>query len=438
MTDDDLQGALATLFRHQAGRLVSALTRVLGVARIDLAEDVVQEALLAALQAWKLGLPRDPEAWLFAVARNRARDVLRRERVRGDDAIAGDELDALQAIDAADDRANVVRLMFSCCHPGISKDGQTALILRLVCGFGPREVAHAFLADAASMEKRLVRAKRVLAKDGRLFEVTTPSQARERLPAVLSALYLMFDAGYHGSLSPHPLRAEICADAIHLAQRLLESRATTSPEVHALLALMCLHAARMPARVDDEGSLVPLERQDRSQWDAALVRLGMEHLSASAEGQSFTAYHLEAGIAAQHAVASSVEETRWEEIVHLYDLLFERKRTPVVALGRAIARAQVAGFEAGIREILAIDGRERLEEYPFLWAALGDLALRAGQPVRARVWLERGEATARNDAERRVFLRRLRDAAAMSPPASSIFGRRPASATVPPAGRNPQ
>ena len=407
MDDGEIHGALATLFRRQAGRLVSALTRVLGVQRIDLAEDIIQESLLAALQAWKLGLPRDPEAWLFAVARNRARDVLRRERVRGEADIVGDELEALEAPDPIDEHTDLLRLMFSCCHPALSEEGQVGLILRLVCGFGPREVAHTFLVEASAMEKRLVRAKRVLADDGRLVEVSTPAQARERLPAVLSAIYLMFDAGYHGSLSPQPIRAEICGDAIHLGRILVDARATSRPDVHALLALMCLHAARMPARVDADGSLVPLERQDRSRWDAELVGCGMQHLSASASGSVLTAYHLEAGIAAQHAVAPSVEKTRWDEVVRLYDLLYACKRTPVVALGRAVARAQIVGPDAGIDELRSIAGRERLESYPFFWAALGDLALRAGQPSRARVWLERGATTARNDAERMVFQRRL-------------------------------
>ena len=412
MDDDEIHGALATLFRRQAGRLVSALTRVLGVQRIDLAEDIVQESLLAALQAWKLGLPRDPAAWLFAVARNRARDALRRERVRGVADIVGDELEALEAPRPVGEPTDILRLMFSCCHPVLSEDGQTALILRLVCGFGPREVAHAFLIEPSAMEKRLVRAKRVLAADGRLLEVSTAAQARERLPAVLSAIYLMFDAGYHGSLSAEPMRGEICADAIHLGQMLVDARATSCPEVHALLALMCLHAARMPARVDAHGSLVPLERQDRSRWDGDLVACGMRHLSASANGRVLTAYHLEAGIAAQHAVAPSVEATRWDEIVRLYDLLYARKPTPVVALGRAIARAQIVGPGAGIDELLSIEARDRLESYPFFWAALGDLALRAGQTSRARVWLERGATTARNDAERKVFQRRLAECGA--------------------------
>ncbi len=170
---------------------------------------------------------------------------------------------------------------------------------------------------------------------------------------------------------------------------------------------MGVHAARLPARVDAHGSLVPLEQQDRSLWDAQLVGRGMQHLSASASGGELTAYHLEAGIAAQHDIAPSVEETRWDEVVRLYDLLYARKRTPVVALGRAVARGQIAGPGAGIDELMSIEGRERLESYPFFWAALGDFALRAGQRSRAKVWLERGATTARNEAERQVFRRRL-------------------------------
>ena len=407
MDDRAPEDPLATLFRREAGHLVSRLTRVLGMYRLDLAEDAVQDALLAAVQAWKLGLPSDPTAWLLVVARNRARDALRRERLRGAADLLGDELDRLQAPDTIDRRTDLLRLMFSCCHPGISEDGHTALILRLVCGFGLQEIAHAFLTDPSAMEKRLVRAKRTLVAEGRLVDVLAPAELRERLPSVLSALYLLFDAGYHGSLSPHPVRTLVCVEAIHLGQLIVDTPATAGPDAHALLALMCLHAARLPARVDADGALVPFDRQDRSLWDRALIERGIQHLSASAVGDVVSAYHLEGGIAAQHAIAESVDDTNWSEVVRLYDLLYARKRTPVVGLGRAVARARIAGPAAGIDELLALDDRDRLETYPFFWAALGDLALRAGHVHRALVWLERGSETARSDAERQVFRRRL-------------------------------
>lgn len=409
MSEPDAGQVLATLFRRQSGRMTAALVRMLGVRRIDQAEDIVQETLLAALQAWHTELPRDPEGWLFAAMRNRARDAFRRERVRRRvlDAGTSPEETEAEAEETADESADLLRMMFSCCHPALTDDGRTALILRLVCGFGTGEVACAFLADRAAMEKRIVRAKRIIADDGQLFEVSTREQARERMPAVLTAIYLTFDAGYHGSVVAEPVRSDLCADAIRLATLLAASPATATPEVDALLALMYLHAARMPARLDTAGALVPLERQNRSLWDADLIARGMKHLGTSARGGELTTYHLEAGIAAVHAMSLSVEATPWGTIADLYDRLYARKPTPVVALGRAIARAQVDGPARGIDAILAIPGRERLEDYPFYWAALGDLSLRAGDRRRALGWFQRGNKAARNDAERAMFARRV-------------------------------
>jgi RNA polymerase sigma-70 factor (ECF subfamily) len=434
VSQPDAGQVLATLFRRQSGRMTAALVRMLGVRRIDQAEDIVQETLLAALQAWHTELPRDPEGWLFAVMRNRARDALRRERVRTRVLDAGTspeetEAEVEETAGADENDADLLRMMFSCCHPALTDDGRTALILRLVCGFGTGEVACAFLADRAAMEKRIVRAKRVIAADGQLFEVSTPEQARERMPAVLTAIYLTFDAGYHGSVVPEPvgdapgqtagpagegprpttgpMRADLCGDAIRLATLLAASPATATAEVDALLALMYLHAARMPARLDAAGALVPLEHQDRALWDADLITRGMEHLGASARGGDLTTYHLEAGIAAVHATSPSVEATPWGTIADLYDRLYAQKPTPVVALGRAIARAQVDGPARGIDALLAIPGRERLEDYPFYWAALGDLSLRAGDLGRAFGWFQRGTRAARNDAERAMFARRM-------------------------------
>lgn len=403
MNDDAQETGLETLFRHQAAKLVAALLRVLGVARIDAAEDIVQDTLVAALRSWQAGVPRNPSAWLFAVARNRALDLLRKERVRdGDES----DLEELSAPEPAQEDEDLLSVMFSCCHPELTVESQSALILRLVCGFGPREVAHMFLADEGAMEKRLFRAKRVLADEGSLFEVENPIEARARLPAVIDALYLMFDAGYHGSVVPEVVRADVCADAVRLASLLAESRSTTSPEVHALVALMCLHAARLPGRLDAQGALLPLDAQDRGRWDRDLIERGVAHLAASGEGRSLSAHHLEAGIAAHHALAASVDETPWPEIVTLYELLYPRKRTPVVALNLAIARSRVGRARDGIEEILTIDGRERLLGYPFYWAALVDLALRDGDREAAAAWIASGIAASRNEAERAMFRRR--------------------------------
>lgn len=409
MTGDE--HALAVLFRQESGRLVAYLTRFFGVQSLDLAEDVAQETLVAALRAWTHGLPPDPTAWLFRVAKNRARDVLRRRQVRrgnGDVDLDSDEL-AVRPADRDPDE-DLLAMMFCCCHPRLTDDTQTMLILRLVCGFGTGEVALAFFSDPSAMEKRLVRAKKVVADEGRLFDPKTVEETRERRAAVMKAIYLMFDAGYHSAVAPEVVRLDVAAEAIRLAELLAASRWTTGPDAHALAALTCLHGARLPARLS-ANTLRPLDEQDRSRWDASLLERGMSHLAASAEGVELTALHLEAGIAAQHAVAGSVETTDWAEISRLYDLLYARKRTPVVALSRAIARSRIVGPRQGIVEVLAIEGRERLVAYPFYWATLGDLALRDGDRLQAHEWLSRGLSSARTQPEREVFLRRLLDCA---------------------------
>jgi RNA polymerase sigma factor (sigma-70 family) len=399
--------ALAVLFRQESGRLVATLTRFFGVGDLALAEDVVQDTLVAALQAWSGGLPPDPSAWLFHVAKNRARDLMRRRRVRRgtDDTADPDDL-VVDTTTDDDVDADVLRMMFSCCHPALTEDTQTALILRLVCGFGTAEVALAFFSEPSAMEKRLVRAKKVLADEGRLFEPTTPAETRERAAAVMQAVYLMFDAGYHSAVAPEVVRLDVASEAIRLAVLLAESCTTTGAAAHALAALTCLHGARIPARMSPH-ALVPLEEQDRAAWDGELVRRGITHLAASASGNELTVFHLEAGIAAQHAAALSVDTTNWVEIARLYDMLYAKKPTPVVALSRAIARSRVRGARAGVDEILALDGRERLAGYPFYWAALGDLALRMGDPTKASTWLTRGLACARTETERELFLRRI-------------------------------
>jgi predicted RNA polymerase sigma factor len=407
MTTGD-EHALAVLFRQESGRLVAYLTRFFGVRHLDLAEDVAQETLVAALQAWTHGLPPDPAAWLFRVA---ACDVLRRRQVRrgnGEVELDSDELFVVPA--ERDPDEDLLSVMFCCCHPRLTDDTQTMLILRLVCGFGTSEVALAFFSDPSAVERRLVRAKKVVADEGRLFDATSAAEMRERRAAVMQAIYLMFDAGYHSTVAPEVVRLDVAAEAIRLAELLAVSRWTTGPDAHALAALTCLHGARLPARISSN-TLRPLEEQDRASWDASLIERGMSHLAASANGTDLSALHLEAGIAAQHAVASSVETTDWAEIARLYDLLYARKPTPVVALNRAIARSRVVGPRQGIVEVLAIEGGERLDAYPFYWATLGDLAIRDGDRSKAHKWLSRGLSTARTECERELFLRRLSDCA---------------------------
>jgi RNA polymerase sigma-70 factor (ECF subfamily) len=404
------------LFRRESGRIVAALTRLFGVHNLALAEDVVQDAFCRALEVWRVrGVPDNPAAWLMTTAKNRALDVLRRERtarrfapelgrmLESEWTLAPvvDEAFAAPAI-----RDEQLRMMFSCCHPRMAEEAQIALVLNILCGFGTPEIAGAFLAGHAAIEKRIARGKKVLASSRRLFDLAAVD-FDARLSAVRRALYLLFNEGYHGASAEAAVRSELCAEAMRLTGLLLEHPPAATPETFALAALMHLHAARLPARLNSAGDLSPLVEQDRSCWDARLIAEGLACLERSAAGEHVTAWHLEAAIAAAHASARTVDDTDWRLIVELYDRLMAIAPSPVVALNRAVAIGQRDGAERGIAAIQAIENRERLARYPFYPAALGELELRRGQPEAARARFSEALALARNPAERRFLEKRV-------------------------------
>jgi RNA polymerase sigma factor (sigma-70 family) len=396
--------------------MIAALTRVFGVHNLALAEDVVQDALCRALEVWKFqGPPDNPSAWLMAVAKNRALDVLRRERTaRGFAPELGRLLESewtlLPVVEELFEpraiRDDQLRMMFSCCQPRLPEETQVALVLHILCGFGVREIAAAFLTTPAATEKRLTRAKKLLAGSKRLFDLAD-ADCVARLSVVQRALYLLFNEGYHGACAKEAVRAELCQEALRLAALLLEHPAAATPATHALRALMCLHAARLPARLDAAGNLTSLFDQDRSRWDQALVAEGQQHLERAATGADLSEYHLEAAIASVHASAARAEDTNWTTIVWLYDLLLSIRPSPVIALNRAIALAQQQGPEQGLSAIAAIEQRERLASYPFYAAAIAELELRRGRHGEAREHFRAALALARNPAERRFLEQRL-------------------------------
>jgi len=404
-------------FRREAGRITSALTRVFGVSNLALAEDVVQDVLCRALEIWKFhGLPENPSAWLMAAAKHRAIDVLRRERTARTFApelgrwletewTLGPAVDELLEPHAIKD--DQLRMMFSCCHPRLPEEAQIALMLQVLCGFSAREIANAFLSTTAAIEKRVARAKKVLAGSKHLFDLGDAAELAARLLAVHRALYLLFSEGYHGAGAESAVRVELCQEAMHLVALLLDHPAGAAPATYALAALMCLHAARMPARLDGSGNLTGFFDQDRSQWDPKLIAEGRRLLELSAAGCEVTEYHVEAAIAGVHASARNAEDTRWKDIITLYDLLMKIRPSPVVALHRAIAIAQDQGPERGLDEIQAIAEKDRLESYPFYAAALGELELRLGRLAAARARFRDALRLARNPTERRFLERRL-------------------------------
>ncbi len=401
------------LFRREAGRMVATLTRIFGVHNLALAEDVVQDAFCRALEVWKFrGVPENPSAWLMTTAKNRAIDVLRRERTARTFAPelarllesewtlapAVEELFTSKAIQ--DDQ---LRMMFSCCHPRLSEEAQVALVLHILCGFSVSEVASAFVSTHAAMEKRISRAKKVFAGSKKLFDIADSEDFAARLVAVNRALYLLFNEGYHGASPESAVRAELCQEAMRLAALLREHPLASTPATYALSALMCFHAARLPARLDSSGDLRSLFDQDRSQWDANLVAEGQRLLDLSASGPELTEYHVEAAIAWVHTTAHGAEDTDWSMIVSLYDKLIVIRPSPVVALNRAIAIAQREGPLRGLEEIRAIAGSDRLASYPFYHAALGEFELRYGRyEIACEHFLTAG-SLARNPMERRFL-----------------------------------
>jgi RNA polymerase sigma-70 factor (ECF subfamily) len=403
-------------FRREYGRLVAVLTHVFGVHNLALVEDVVQDAFCRALQVWPFqGAPANPSAWLMTTAKRRAIDVLRRERTARTYAPEyGRLLESewtlvplvSQRLEQAPIEDDLLRMMFSCCHPRLKEEAQVALILHILCGFGIDEVAAAFLDTIAATRKRITRAKQVLASSKRLFDLTDEDFAA-RLSAVQRALYLLFNEGYHGASAESVVRRELCDEARYLVTWLVEHPRTATPATRALAALMCLHAARLPGRLDPDGHLRALADQDRSQWDRSLIASGERLLDSSVRGEEVSEYHLEAGIAMVHAAAARAEETDWAAIVGLYDALFTVRPSPVVALNRAIALAQHAGAERGLEAMGEIPDRERLAAYPFYFAALGEMELQCGRRERAHDHFTSALKVARSPQERHFFEKRL-------------------------------
>jgi len=406
------------LFRRESGRMVATLARIFGIHNLALAEDVVQDAFCRALEVWKFrGVPENPSAWLLATAKNRALDVLRRERtartfapelgrlLESEWTLAPTIEESFSPHAIKDDQ---LRMMFSCCHPRLREEAQVALVLHILCGFSVDEIASAFVSTHAAIEKRITRAKKVLAKSERLFDVAAAAEFSARLPAVQRALYLLFNEGYHGASAETAIRVDLCREAMRLTAIILEYSFGITPATYALAALISLDAARLPARVNASGDLLSLFDQDRSQWDRERVAEGLKLLELSATGSELSEYHVEAAIASIHARAIRTEDTDWGTIVSLYDALITIRPSPIVALNRAIAVAQQKGPEPGLKEVRAIKEADLLASYPFYPATLGELEFRRGRYKTARQHFAEALALARNPMERRFLDQRVR------------------------------
>ncbi len=399
-------------FRHEYGRLVAQLARAIGVARLELVEDVVQTALVRALQSWSLrGVPDDPAGWLYRVARNAATDALRRERKQSDlgDRDLPEPLEPTSDDAIADDQ---LRLLFVCCHPALPLESQVALALKTLCGFSTGEIAAGLLTNEENVQKRLFRAKERLREVNFDPSVVPPERLPERLEAVRTVVYLLFNEGYHSTHGNELVRRDVCDEAIRLGRLLAADPATGSPSTFALLALMLLNAARFEARIAGGGQHL-LQDQDRAKWDPALLAEGFHWFARSGVGDELSRYHLEAGIVSKHAAATSFAATDWTAIVGLYDLLLRIAPSPLHALNRAVAVAERDGPAVGLAELHAIPPASIPEGY-YLWpAVVGELHRRAGDFPAARDQLARAYRLATSPSERELILQRLK---ACTPP----------------------
>jgi RNA polymerase sigma factor (sigma-70 family) len=385
------------LFRHESGKMVAILTGIFGLNHLSLAEDVVQEALARAFQTWPYyGVPENPSAWIMRTARNLALDVVRREKVFQDkepeivrlmdrEGPAPDSVIFLEQ-EIADDR---LRMMFVCCHPLIPPEAQVALALKTLGGFSVTEISRAFLTTDAAIAKRLTRAKQKIREAQIPFEIPAGEELSRRLDGVLQSLYLLFNEGYKASSGDKLIREDVCAEAIRLAGLLAEHPAGNLSRTHALLALMLFSAARLPARLDSDGNLLRLQDQDRALWDQSMIARGMYHFTKSTSAAEISEYQLQAGIAASHSMAPDYAGTNWRQILALYDRLREFDPSPIVALNRAVAIAEVDGPQAGVEAIRAIPDLPSLESYYLLHAVLGEFELRLNHPLAAAVHLRR-------------------------------------------------
>ncbi|HLX02107.1 MAG TPA: RNA polymerase sigma factor [Trinickia sp.] len=426
MTLAATQKAIEAVWRIESSRVIAHVARV--VRDVGLAEELAQDALVAALEHWPAdGVPDNPGAWLMSTAKNRALDKLRLDALHArkheelgreldalETHIVPDFVDSLDAARADDIGDDLLRLIFTACHPVLSTDARVALTLRLIGGLATDEIARAFLVPEPTIAQRIVRAKRTLRAAGVPFEVPQQEARAARLASVLEVIYLIFNEGYSATAGDDWMRPALCDEALRVG-RILAELAHDESEVHGLVALMEIQASRTHARVDADGQPVLLADQDRSRWDPLLIRRGLAALERSrALGGALGTYALQAALAACHARARSAADTDWAQIVALYDALAQINPSPVVELNRAVALSMAFGPAAGLEIVDALTAEPSLANYHWLPSVRGDLLLKLGRVDEARTEFERAAAMTRNTKEQALLLARARQAGAGS------------------------
>lgn len=415
-SETQIRDSVDHLFRHNAGQMSAVLTRIFGIGKIDLIEDAIQESMIRALNNWSIrGMPDNPGAWLIQVAKNRILDDLRRggknvsfsEEERLVDEFA-DRIGSDQGVLFANElREDQLRMIFACCHPSLTPDSRIALTLRTVSGFGVREIAAAYLSNSEAVAKLLTRAKRRLREEKVTVEIPVPAEIPDRLEAVLKVLYLMFNEGYAATEGSAPVRKDICYEAIRLSRLLTGHPLTSLPKVHALTALFLFQGSRLSARSGEGGRLIVLPDQDRSLWDRNMIAEGLRHFRLSARGDELSDYHLEAEIASHHVLAKDFGSTDWASVLSVYDELLRRRPSPIVALNRIVALAEVDGAGPALEALEGISD-EKLEAYHPFHIVHAELLRRTGRTREALEAYEFAAGLVTNEAVGRFVDQKIR------------------------------
>ena len=414
---DDSTYIVDHLFRHESGKMIAVLTRIFGIHNLELAEDVVQEAFLKATQVWKFELPENPSAWLMKVAKNKALDVMRRQqnfKQYSQEVADRLQLEAENTVDQFFHDSEIsdsqLRLIFTCCHPMLKEEDQVALTLKTISGFGTREIARALITTEDTIQKRLYRAKQFIKNERIEFEIPAGKDLNKRMEMTLAVLYLLFNEGYNSTKADELIRYDLCAEAMRLCKLLVEHPSVPSPSSPALLSLMCFHAARFNSRLDENNSIILLSQQDRTKWNAELIKIGSHYLNLSSRGNIISVYHIESAIAAEHSSTKSFEHTNWKRLLQMYDLLLQIKPSPIVALNRAVVLAEMGKIHDAIETILSIQKIEHLLESHYIYSAvLGDLYKRVNDHAKATEYLLEAFHLTTSGPEKKLITKKLEE-----------------------------
>ncbi|HMK20272.1 MAG TPA: sigma-70 family RNA polymerase sigma factor [Chitinophagaceae bacterium] len=402
------------LFRHESGKMIAVLSRLLGLQNIEIAQDLVQDTLLQAMSTWGYkSVPDNPSAWLYRVAKNKAIDFLRREKkfkevspqysylLQSEYTLASTVNNLFLENEIQDSQ---LRMMFACCHPSIQEESQIALTLKTLCGLSVNEISKAFLTTEETIAKRIYRAKEKIKTEKIELEVPQNDELSTRVDTVLKSLYLLFNEGYKSSNPDKLIREDLCEEAMRLCFLLTQHSLTALPRTKALLALMCFQASRLDARLDDKSNIILLKHQDRSKWNRSLMSKGFEFMEESTEPFEISSYHLEAAIASQHAAARSFKQTNWKSIYHLYEMLYQLQPNPIVAMNKAIASSYAISKENALKELQQIKG---LEDHHLYYTSIGEIYFDLENKPEAKKFFEKALELTSSGYDQQLLITRI-------------------------------